>query len=173
NGSQLSMRQDRARRQRGGMRRRHEQSHAVGPSQRHLHIGQHHGLERGADQVGDPRHDRRAPTMRRSLVLDERGFSLTELLLVCVIVGMVMAGILALQQQGQLAYLWGSTRVEVQQNARMAVDLMTRELRSATSVTPNASCSDAYSPTTTTNGANTITFVDVNAKTVTYAKSGA
>ena len=111
--------------------------------------------------------------MRRSLVLNEHGFSLTELLIVCVITGMVMAGILALQQQGQLAYLWGSTRVEVQQNARMAVDLMTRELRSATSVTPNASCSDAYSPTTTTNGANTITFVDVNAKTVTYAKSGA
>src|SRR5207253_4676120 len=123
--------------------------------------------------VGDPRHDRRAPTMRRSLVLNERGFSLTELLIVCVIVGMVMAGILALQQQGQLAYLWGSTRVEVQQNARMAVDLMTRELRSATSVTPNVSCRDAYSPTTTTNGANTITFVDVNAKTVTYANSGA
>lgn len=66
---------------------------------------------------------------------NERGFTLTELMVACAVIGVVMAGVFTLQQQGQWAYLWGAARVEVQQNARLALDLMTRELRSATAVT--------------------------------------
>src|SRR5262249_52911220 len=65
---------------------------------------------------------------------NERGFTLAELLVVTAVVGLVMAGVLAIQQEGQQAYLLGSNRVETQQNARIALDLMTRELRSATSL---------------------------------------
>ena len=66
---------------------------------------------------------------------DERGFTLAELLIATAVMGLIMAGIFVLQVGGQQAYLFGSNRVETQQNARVALDLITRELRSATSVT--------------------------------------
>ena len=96
---------------------------------------------------------------------NERGFTLTELLVACAIIGMVMAGIFTLQQQGQSAYLWGSARVEVQQNARLALDLMTRELRSATSIT-------AVGGNCNSSGATTITFVDSGSNAVVYNLTG-
>ena len=79
--------------------------------------------------------------MRRWLS-NERGFTLAELLVAAAIIGMVMAGVFVLQQQGQQAYLFGSARVETQQNARVALDLMTRELRASTSITTLASATD-------------------------------
>src|SRR5215470_300257 len=75
-----------------------------------------------------------------------------------------MAGVFVLQQGGQQAYLFGAARVETQQSARVALDLMTRELRSAQSITTIASCSG---------GACTdLTFVDQNGNTIEYALSG-
>jgi len=97
--------------------------------------------------------------------MNQRGFTLTELLISIAVIGMIMATIFTLQQQGQLAYLWGAARVEVQQNARLALDIMTRELRSAQSLTSvGANCN--------TTGANTITFNDSGGTSVTYAVSG-
>ena len=90
--------------------------------------------------------------------MNQRGFTLTELMVACAVMGIVMAGIFTLQQQGQLAYLWGASRVEVQQNARLALDVMTRELRSALTVTNCA--------------ATTIAFTDGSAVAVTYARAG-
>ena len=60
---------------------------------------------------------------------NERGFSLAGLLVVVAVLGFMLAGIIAIQQQGQLAYIMGSNRVEAQQNARVAVTLMSREIR--------------------------------------------
>lgn len=85
----------------------------------------------------------------------ERGFTLTELMVACAVIGVVMAGVFALQQQGQFAYLWGAARVEVQQNARLALDLMTRELRSATAVSSCAATSLGF---TASDGATAITY---------------
>jgi prepilin-type N-terminal cleavage/methylation domain-containing protein len=65
------------------------------------------------------------------LARDTRGFTLAELLIACAILGFMMAALFGLQRQGQLAYLTGSARVEVQQNARLALDSMISELRSA------------------------------------------
>src|SRR5438094_59908 len=48
---------------------------------------------------------------------------------------LVLSGVYTLQQQGLYSYMMGSAKVEAQQNARVALDLMIRELRSATSVT--------------------------------------
>lgn len=97
--------------------------------------------------------------------MNERGFTLAELLVSVAVIGVVMAGVLILQQQGQIAYLWGSARVEAQQNARLALDLMSRELRSATSLTDIG-----------TNACNTgisaITFKDASSQTVVYDLTG-
>jgi len=62
---------------------------------------------------------------------NERGFTLAELLVVVALLGLIMAGVVSLQQQGQQAYLMGAARVDAQQNARVALTLMSRELRAA------------------------------------------
>ena len=58
----------------------------------------------------------------RSLLLDQRGFSLAELLMVVAILGLMLAGLVFVRQQGQQSYLMGAHRVEAQQNARVALD---------------------------------------------------
>lgn len=94
------------------------------------------------------------------LARDQRGFTLTELLVVVAILGMMLAGLVTVQMQGQQSYLIGSHRVEAQQNGRIALELMIRELRSATSVTLIPSATD-------------MTFVDENGNTIQYSLSGA
>ena len=89
---------------------------------------------------------------------DQRGFMLTELMLAVAVMSLAMAGILVLQRGTQDAYLLGSSRVRTQQNARVALDLMTRELRSAKSISAIGSASD-------------VTFVDQDGQTIQYALS--
>jgi prepilin-type N-terminal cleavage/methylation domain-containing protein len=96
----------------------------------------------------------------RALLRDQRGFTLTELLVVATVLGMILAGVVLIQMQGQQAYLFGSHRVEVQQNNRAALELITRELRSAQAITTVASASD-------------LTLVDLNGTTIRYQLSGA
>lgn len=80
---------------------------------------------------------------------DQRGFSLAELLVACAIMGVILAGVFILQWQGQQAYLAGAARVEVQQNARLALDMITTEIRLAQSVTAvGSTCNDTTSGTT-------------------------
>jgi prepilin-type N-terminal cleavage/methylation domain-containing protein len=86
--------------------------------------------------------------------MNQRGFTLTELLVSLALLGMILGGVYTLQSQGLYSYLMGAAKVEVQQSARGAVDLMIRELRSATSVTA-ISASD-------------VTFVDQNGATIRY-----
>ena len=92
-------------------------------------------------------------------VRDQRGFTLAELLVVMALTGLILAGVFAIQQQGTNSYLMGAGRVETQQNARTALDLMTRELRTAQSVTALGGPTD-------------ITFVDSSGVTVRYQLSG-
>jgi prepilin-type N-terminal cleavage/methylation domain-containing protein len=90
---------------------------------------------------------------------DQRGFTLSELLVVTAVLGLILAGVVLVQQQGQQAYLFGAHRVEVQQNNRAALELMVRELRSANSITATPS-------------ATNLTFVDENGVTTQYQLSG-
>ena len=62
---------------------------------------------------------------------NERGFTLAEMLVVCAIVGMVMASLLGLVMSGQQAYWYGTTQVDAQQNVRVAVERMAKEIREA------------------------------------------
>jgi prepilin-type N-terminal cleavage/methylation domain-containing protein len=65
------------------------------------------------------------------MILNARGFTLTELLVTFAVVGLVMAGVLSLLLQGQRTYSMGAARVEAQQNARVAIERMTHEIRAA------------------------------------------
>jgi prepilin-type N-terminal cleavage/methylation domain-containing protein len=62
---------------------------------------------------------------------NQRGFTLAEMLVVCAIVGLVMAGLLGLTLQGQEAYWFGTTQVDGQQTVRVALERMTKEIREA------------------------------------------
>jgi prepilin-type N-terminal cleavage/methylation domain-containing protein len=99
---------------------------------------------------------------------NQRGFTLTELLVVASVLGLVLAGVFVLQREGQEAYLLGSNRVETQQNARVALDLMTRELRTASP--------DPAGPAPTgivaIPSATSMTFRDQCGKNVQYALAG-
>jgi prepilin-type N-terminal cleavage/methylation domain-containing protein len=97
---------------------------------------------------------------------NERGFSLTELLIVIAILGFMMGGLFTLQRQGQLAYMVGAARVEVQQNGRIAIESMMTEIRSALAINAfPANCNTA-------NGGTSITFNDQNGVAVTYSLAG-
>ena len=93
------------------------------------------------------------------LARSQRGFTLAELLVVIAILGLMLAGLLAIQMSGQTTYLIGAHRVEAQQNARVALELMIRELRSAKSVTAVPSATD-------------MTFVDENGTVIQYQLAG-
>ena len=55
---------------------------------------------------------------------DQRGFTLTELLVVAAVLGMILSAVVLVQQQGQQAYIFGSHRVEVQQNATIGYNIV-------------------------------------------------
>jgi len=65
---------------------------------------------------------------------DERGYTLAELLTAMAVLGLLMSGLFLTLRQGQTVYLYGAGRAEVQQNARVALERMLRELRTASSV---------------------------------------
>jgi prepilin-type N-terminal cleavage/methylation domain-containing protein len=60
----------------------------------------------------------------------ERGYSLVELLVVCAVLGLAMAGVLALYMTGSTVALSGQNRTEAQQGARSTL-LMEEDLRLA------------------------------------------
>ena len=115
----------------------------------------------------------------KRLVGDARGFTLAELLIVVAVLGFMMGALFTLQRQGQLAYLTGAARVEVQQNARVALDMMVNDLRAAQPVTGSvtrvltsidANCTSGPPPTGA--GGTSLAFTDQFSKTVTYQMSG-
>jgi prepilin-type N-terminal cleavage/methylation domain-containing protein len=88
---------------------------------------------------------------------NDRGFTLAELLAVCAVIALLMAGVFLTLEQGQSAYLFGAGRVEVQQNARVALDRVLRELRTATLVTTAAANDVKF---TYLDGTNTLVTVE-------------
>ena len=81
------------------------------------------------------------------------GFTLTELMVACALVGVVLAGTFVAMKQGANAYEYSTGRVEVQETARVALDRMIHDLRSGSNVTaasPNSITFDYVDETLTT-----------------------
>lgn len=68
---------------------------------------------------------------------NNRGFSLVELLIVCAMMGLVMAAIFTLYQTHQRTAYTQEEVVEVQQNLRIAMDSIARDLRMAGFLVPS------------------------------------
>lgn len=120
----------------------------------------------------------------KALVRDTRGFTLAELLIAVAILGFMMGALFTLQRQGQQAYLTGAARVEVQQNARVALDMMIADIRSALPVAGttqvitdiDANCQTGTPPNIGVaggGGGTSISFSDQNGTATTYALVGA
>jgi len=80
--------------------------------------------------------------MRRRLLLRLRGnagYTLTEMLTVMIILGIVLSGITVMFRAGIQAEVRANREYRAQQNARLALDRMRRELHCASAITPNAS----------------------------------
>ncbi len=90
---------------------------------------------------------------------NERGYSLAELLSAMAVLTLLLAGLLVTFQEGQNVYSFGAGRSEVQQNARVALDRMLRELRTAAQIT------------TATSNDIQFTFVDDSGASVTVEYS--
>ncbi|MGH7208912.1 MAG: PilW family protein [Nitrospiraceae bacterium] len=83
---------------------------------------------------------------------DQRGFTLTELLVAIAVVGLIMTGLLTFMVRGNQAYVTGSNQIEAQQAARVALERMVREIRGAgynpkgTACPPVTNCPIAGAP---------------------------
>ena len=65
------------------------------------------------------------------LLRDDRGLTLTELVVTIALFAIVMAAVVGTWGKAQETYFIGSESAEIQQNVRAAIDFMVRELRSA------------------------------------------
>ena len=63
------------------------------------------------------------------MLRDDRGFTMTELLVVCALMGTVMAGVLSLLLVGQQSAATTMAKQDAQQNARMSLERMIQEIR--------------------------------------------
>jgi prepilin-type N-terminal cleavage/methylation domain-containing protein len=68
---------------------------------------------------------------RVAVLQDERGFTLAEMLVVCALLGTVMAGVLSLVMVGQQSATATANKVDAQANARMGIDRVIEEIREA------------------------------------------
>jgi prepilin-type N-terminal cleavage/methylation domain-containing protein len=72
----------------------------------------------------------------RRLAVCERGYTLIELLMVTVILSVVLTGLTVLFVQATNAELQMNKRFQAQQEARVAIDKMRREIHCAKAITP-------------------------------------
>lgn len=81
--------------------------------------------------------------MNQPAVRDQRGFSMSELLVVCAILGIVMAGVLSLLMVGQQSATTTSNKVDAQANARVGIERMIEEIREAGYLPAGPTCPGA------------------------------
>jgi prepilin-type N-terminal cleavage/methylation domain-containing protein len=79
----------------------------------------------------------------RTTIRDQRGFSMSELLVVCALLGIVMAGVLSLLMVGQQSATTTSNKVDAQANARVGIERMIEEIREAGYLPAGPTCPGA------------------------------
>lgn len=72
--------------------------------------------------------------MIASTLGNQKGVTLVEIMIAASLVGLIAAGTGLFLQEGQDAYQSGAGRVEVQQNARVALDRVIRDLRTGKAI---------------------------------------
>jgi MSHA biogenesis protein MshO len=77
----------------------------------------------------------------RTLVADERGYSLVEMLTVVIIMGIVIAAMTSLFVTASHGELDMNRRFQAQENARLVMDKLRREIHCASAVSPSGSSS--------------------------------
>jgi len=63
--------------------------------------------------------------------INKKGFSLIELMVVVVILGLIVLGLVTFFTGGARSWIAGQSQLEAQRNARQAMDIMVREIREA------------------------------------------
>jgi prepilin-type N-terminal cleavage/methylation domain-containing protein len=81
--------------------------------------------------------------MNQPAVRDQRGFSMSELLVVCALLGIVMAGVLSLLMVGQQSASTTSNKVDAQASARVGIERMIEEIREAGYLPAGPTCPGA------------------------------
>ncbi|RKY55249.1 MAG: hypothetical protein DRP89_03695 [Candidatus Neomarinimicrobiota bacterium] len=69
------------------------------------------------------------------LISNKKGFSLIEMMVVVVILGLIVLGLVTFFTGGAKSWVAGQSQLEAQRNARQAMDIMIREIREASEVT--------------------------------------
>ncbi len=83
---------------------------------------------------------------RAGALRNERGFTLAEMLVVCALLGTVMAGVLSLLMVGQQSATATMNKVDAQANARVAIDRLIEEIREAGYLPQGPQCLTAPTP---------------------------
>ncbi|PKP57641.1 hypothetical protein CVT91_10145 [Candidatus Atribacteria bacterium HGW-Atribacteria-1] len=68
---------------------------------------------------------------------NNKGFSLIEMMVVVVILGLIVLGLVTFFTGGTKSWVAGQSQLEAQRNARQAMDRMVREIREASEITTN------------------------------------
>ena len=71
-----------------------------------------------------------------------KGFSLIELMVTVVILGLIVLGLVTFFTGGARSWIAGQSQLEAQRNARQAMDRMVREIREGKNITNNSYDSD-------------------------------
>jgi len=72
------------------------------------------------------------------IISNKKGFSLIELMVVVVILGLIVLGLVTFFTGGARSWISGQSQLEAQRNARQAMDIMVREIREASNIKENS-----------------------------------
>ena len=75
-------------------------------------------------------------------IKNQKGFSLIEMMVVVVILGIIVLGLVTFFTGGAKSWVAGQSQLEAQRNARQAIDQMVREIREGKNITNNSYDSD-------------------------------
>jgi len=68
-------------------------------------------------------------------IKNQKGFSLIEMMVVVVILGLIVLGLVTFFTGGAKSWVAGQSQLEAQRNARQAMDRMVREIREGSEIT--------------------------------------